>query len=218
MTSMTTKQTDTRSALLNAACQLFAKHGYSSVSTRMITELAGVAHSSIHYHFDTKEALYTEVFRQVFDFDNALDYEELMRQEPYVLKTPEGKSYAIHRIVRDYFKRNVFFRETWQRELVIREMYEHSAVYVQLTDTIFRFQANRRREFFHLLKPDATPLEAYFWGNIPESQGLLYLTLWPSTEQFHDADFMEELKEHVIKTTSIMMIQLLDLPIPEMLR
>ena len=209
---------DTRSDLIDAACQLFAQYGYSDVTTRMISELAGVTHSSIHYHFKSKEAIYKEVFLRVFDLENALDYKKLLEKEPYVLNSPDGKAYAIQRIVRDYFTRIVFYRETWKRELIVRELYENSPIYLYLVDNVMRIEGDRRIEFYQLLKPDCSQAEAFVWAHIPNAQGLMYLLNWPTIEKFRGADFMPELGQRVINTTTVMMIQLLDLPIPEMLR
>jgi AcrR family transcriptional regulator len=215
---MSKKSNSTPSALIDAAGQLFSQHGYSAVSTRMIAELANVAHSSIHYHFETKEAIYKEVFLRIFDLENALDHEKLLEKEPYVLKSPDGKAYAIHRIVRDYFTRNAFYTEQWKRDLVIREIFDHSPAFKYLVDNVLRLELDKRREFFYLLKPDGSSEESFFWANVPDTQGLFYLLNWQLIEKYHGADFMPALQQHVIKTTSVMMIQLLDLPIPEMLR
>ena len=215
---MSKKTNGTRDALIDAACQLFSKHGFSDVTTRMISELAGVAHSSVHYHFKTKEAIYKEVFMHVFDLENALDHKKLIEKEPCVLSTPGGKAYAIQRIVRDFFNRKVFFREPWKRQLYVRELSENSPVFLYLAENVFRLEANLRIEFYHLLKPEGTLSEAFFWAHIPDSSGLMYILNWPTIEKFYGADFMPELQQRVINSTSVMMIQLLDLPIPEMLR
>lgn len=48
---------DTREAILDAALELFAAHGYDGVSIRQITGRAGVNVASVHYHFGGKEAV-----------------------------------------------------------------------------------------------------------------------------------------------------------------
>jgi len=208
----------TRSALIDAACQLFSQHGYFDVTTRMISEFAGVAHSSVHYHFKTKEAIYKEVFLRVFDLENALDHKKLLEKEPDVLNTPNGKAYAIQRIVRDYFSRIVFYRETWKRDLIVRELYESCPIYLYLVDNVLRLEGDLRIEFYQMLKPNCSRAEAFFWAHVPNAQGLMYLLNWPTIEKIRGTDFMPELQQCVVNTTAVMMIQLLDLPIPEMLR
>lgn len=47
--------------ILDAAEELFAGHGYDGVSTRAITELAGVRLNLLSYHFGSKERLFQAV-------------------------------------------------------------------------------------------------------------------------------------------------------------
>jgi AcrR family transcriptional regulator len=54
---------ETRQAILHAARQLFMKHGFRAVTTRMVAEASGVKQPLIYYHFADKEALYLEVQR-----------------------------------------------------------------------------------------------------------------------------------------------------------
>lgn len=53
-----------RQQLLDAAAFLFSQHGLDAVSIRTIAEDAGVAHSSVRYHFQSKQELYDEVLLQ----------------------------------------------------------------------------------------------------------------------------------------------------------
>lgn len=62
--SLAGRSEDARHRLLDVAEELFAQHGFSATSTRMIAKVAGVNLGSLHYYFNTKEALYLEVFRR----------------------------------------------------------------------------------------------------------------------------------------------------------
>ena len=53
-----------RQQLLDAAAVLFAEHGQEKVSIRSIAEAAGMSHSSVRYHFKSKQELYEEVLLQ----------------------------------------------------------------------------------------------------------------------------------------------------------
>jgi AcrR family transcriptional regulator len=44
----------TRAKVLDAAAQVISDHGYSSLSTRLVADAAGVPLSQIHYHFGSK--------------------------------------------------------------------------------------------------------------------------------------------------------------------
>lgn len=48
----------TRLRLLEAAVTMFSKYGYAGASLRQISDLAGVKHGSIKYHYDGKESLW----------------------------------------------------------------------------------------------------------------------------------------------------------------
>lgn len=52
------------SAILNAAERIFGKYGYAGASMREISTEAGVAQALLHYHYGSKENLYTAVFER----------------------------------------------------------------------------------------------------------------------------------------------------------
>jgi len=56
------KHSSTKVKLLNAAENLFADHGFSETSLRMITNNAGVNLASVNYHFGSKKTLIQAVF------------------------------------------------------------------------------------------------------------------------------------------------------------
>ena len=51
-----------RDAVLNAACEIFAKYGYRKASMQDIAEAAGLSKSVVFKYFGTKEQLYRAVF------------------------------------------------------------------------------------------------------------------------------------------------------------
>lgn len=55
----------TRQALVTAARNLFAEHGYSSVSTGDIARATGMTRNAIYYHFPNKESLFRAVYHDV---------------------------------------------------------------------------------------------------------------------------------------------------------
>ena len=56
------RRTDTRQALLDAALQVFLRHGFARATTREIAQAAGVAEGTIYRHFADKYALFHAVF------------------------------------------------------------------------------------------------------------------------------------------------------------
>lgn len=57
---------DTRTAILDAAAQLYADLGYSAVSMREIAGAVGVTPANLYYHFKGKDELIRETLAHVF--------------------------------------------------------------------------------------------------------------------------------------------------------
>lgn len=56
-----------RTAVLDAALELFARHGFADTSLRDISGKSGVSHPLILHHFGSKEELYSAVKRRVVE-------------------------------------------------------------------------------------------------------------------------------------------------------
>lgn len=68
------RKRETHEKLLAAAFQLIAERGVDAVTIQEITEAADVGFGSFYNHFASKEVIYDEVFRRVFEeFGDALD-------------------------------------------------------------------------------------------------------------------------------------------------
>ena len=52
--------------ILNAAEAVFAEHGFSGATTKMISERAGIPKANLHYYFATKAILYGKVVDNIF--------------------------------------------------------------------------------------------------------------------------------------------------------
>jgi AcrR family transcriptional regulator len=62
--SQPSAETETRSRILKAALQLFARRGYDGTTTRDLAEAAGVAEGTLFRHFANKKAILVEVATQ----------------------------------------------------------------------------------------------------------------------------------------------------------
>ncbi len=70
MTSLSRRVRDpqaVQTAVLDAALELFAQHGFADTSLRDISEKSGVSHSLILHHFGSKEDLHAAVKRRVVE-------------------------------------------------------------------------------------------------------------------------------------------------------
>lgn len=207
-----------RHRILEAASHLFAEYGYDSVTTRMIAERVGVTHKSVHYHYKTKEALYTAVFRAIFDVNDILSYDVLLKLEPFALDTPNGKAYAIQRVVTDFFRRHLHFDAEWQRKLVLRELFAPSPIYLRLVEEVLKKESEKMTEFYFILRPEGTMTDAYIWSHMPDALNLYYMVAGSAIEAYFDKKFVMELEYKLTKTTARNMITMLDLPVPDMLK
>jgi len=211
------KTSETRQTILDAACKLFSEYGYNDVTTRMIAENANVNLGGIHYHFGSKETLYVEVYKLANGIADALKLETLLTDEPTLLETPEGKSYAVFRIISDWFHRHFYVSDQWKPKLIFRELFAHSPVYDRLVEEVFKPETQSRLRLYFTLAPNASYADAYLWVHYPDSQVVYYWLSRPDIERYLGKEFFEKNKYLLMKTTIRNMIRSLDLPIPEIL-
>lgn len=55
-------RSDSRERIIDAAERLFADHGYAGCSFRMISKASGINQGLLHYHFASKQNLFSEIF------------------------------------------------------------------------------------------------------------------------------------------------------------
>ena len=73
MNEQTVHSEDPKKRILNAAMEQFSMHGYDGTSIRDICVAANVNVAAVNYYFRSKEQLYHEIFRQLFeDFGHPL--------------------------------------------------------------------------------------------------------------------------------------------------
>ena len=62
----------TRKKILSSAFQIFAEKGFDGLTTRALCRKAKVTSGTLYYHFSSKESLYTEAIRNVYQerYDN----------------------------------------------------------------------------------------------------------------------------------------------------
>jgi len=58
---------DSRTAIFGAAAAEFAARGFAAATVDRIAARARLNKAMVYYHFDGKQALYSEVFREIFD-------------------------------------------------------------------------------------------------------------------------------------------------------
>lgn len=143
----------TRAALLKAAGQAFAQHGFQNASVRHICADAGVNLGAVSHYFGTKEALYREVL--------VLAHRELLASEPVVAMQPgEDPVVAFRRGVAFMLRFTLIRRSNHPHagRIIAREIREPTAA---LDELISRVMQPVRQEMVRivsaLLSPSDTP-------------------------------------------------------------
>lgn len=94
-----TYQINKRDQIIKAALYEFSANGFSGCSMQTIAQKAGVNSASIHYHFKTKENLYTETLKSAFPIDYGPILEKITTR--FELE-PEQKLMAIFYVFRSF--------------------------------------------------------------------------------------------------------------------
>jgi AcrR family transcriptional regulator len=113
----TATETDTRSAILDAATELFALQGLEATSIKAIGQQAGVNSALIYYYFADKAALYDAVLgRMATAFPERLSEAVLSADSPAA-----GLAAVIHA------QAEAFLAEPRLPRLIARELADHAA-------------------------------------------------------------------------------------------
>lgn len=172
---MENKSVNTKSLLVVSAAELFAKHGYDGVSTRMIADKAEVKLSSIHYHFGSKEKLYVEAFTYAHDQRRCPNFGDVIAENPALTETAQGQAEIIRNTVfrtfHDYFKPD---RPEWETQMLTRELANPTSSLAILTEKHFKPDAESASAFYRIIRPKASDDEAAAWSDLLHGHILLY--------------------------------------------
>ncbi|MFF4397471.1 TetR/AcrR family transcriptional regulator [Streptomyces sp. NPDC001480] len=106
---------DTRERILTAACEVIAETGFEKIRMRMVAERAGVSTALLHYHFDTREKLFTEAMTHSFA-NTAVDVDRDAETAPAAV--------ILGRIVRNLLPTDPVLHQDWRlwQELWVRAL------------------------------------------------------------------------------------------------
>lgn len=199
--------------IIETACLLFAEHGYEGIGTNRIATESNVTPERLHLFFSCKDDIYEQVFRKLYDLNNALTYNVLLRRDPTLFDTPEGRVEAVRQVVFDYFRRHVFLEDDWRRKLIRHEQKNPTPLFIRLTEDCAHEESTNLIDLLFLLRSDRDTVDALVWSHIPASQVLFYFNTDGIIERYFDPDIYEELKEIVIQNTAKIMITALGFPV-----
>ena len=109
----------TKSAIVEAAGELFAENGFASVTARQVATAAGVSLSSIPYHFKTMEHLYRCV---VFEASRIAPEADDLIAESLNAEPERAVRLAVEWLIKDFESANT----SWRHRLVRREEFDPS--------------------------------------------------------------------------------------------
>lgn len=120
---------DTKRRLMDAAGEIFSKHGFKAATVRTICRMARANVAAVHYHFGGKQGLYTALLSEAFEAG--------LRRHPPDLGLPasapaEERLYAyIHSFLMRTLGEG---RSAWCGKLLNREMFEPTAALDQIVE------------------------------------------------------------------------------------
>jgi len=171
----TTGAGETRDAILNAAENLFSKHGFYGVTIREVAREAGVDTALVHYYFGAKKALFDAVFTRRAEVWNS---ERVAAVDRYA--EAAGEAMTLEGLF------GAFLRPPFQWSLKGGPGWKHYAALVAQTnanpafggETMARYFDPAIRRLLELVKrllPEARDEDLYWaWHNL---SGALTLTL-----------------------------------------
>src|SRR5262249_39562826 len=129
---------ETRQRLLEAAGEVFAKHGFRDATIREICEKAKANVAAVNYHFGDKEELYASVFDYARTCAVA-QFDGLVAQTT----SPEARLRTfVHAVLTRFFDEG---RPAWLGKLVAQEMIEPTKALDSLINAQIRPNSERLR-------------------------------------------------------------------------
>ena len=161
---MNTHELNTKTALIQAAGELFAQHGLEGTSVRAIAEKAGSNIAAVNYHFGSKENLYKETLLYVARYGETYPAVRFWKDETR-LQTREGQIEAIRGIVVEKFR--VIFAEntpSWFWPLMLRSLLDPSPSLAEVVQNVFKPEHDAITQIVRHIKPEMDEATAHLWG------------------------------------------------------
>lgn len=145
----------TRLRILQAAAEIFADCGYRAATVRQICAKANANIAAINYHFDSKENLYYETFKFVFQDAAALFRDS---KPPAVRNAAEWRAALLDwtRLLLDQVTSPQKMR-VWENKLYARERLDPSRVLPVLMDEFLLPVTDRLEALLRMGLPEDTP-------------------------------------------------------------
>ncbi len=87
-------QENVKEKILDAAITIFSKHGFEGARTRDIAELAQVNIATLHYYFQSKDGIYTNVINKIHELSSAALMPTMLEQREIIENSKNKKEIA----------------------------------------------------------------------------------------------------------------------------
>ncbi len=155
--------------IINAACEVFAKHGYRKASMKDIAEAAGISKSVLFKYFSAKENLYRKLFKLASDSIREADDIVLIEGERDVdmfsLMRRRAKSrlslFKEYPWIYRFSYTAAFDPDCFVRELVTKELEDYKKSHTKMKDIQWNDESTTGEiEYYKGLREDITPAAA----------------------------------------------------------
>lgn len=200
---MATEHHDTKTALILAAGELFAEHGFDGTSVRAIAEKAGANVAAVNYHFGSKQDLYVATLRHVVRSDTGGPVRAFLESATSVC-TPR----ALHAVIREealatFRKLSSPDRPQWRLRLLMRAMFESpSSALDAVIEQTFRPDVGSLMGLARRARPDLPERKLLLWAFSFMGQVSFYMFVREPVLRVLDTaayggEFLEEAADHV---------------------
>jgi len=185
---------ETRRRLIEAAGEIFAKHGHAA-TTKEITDRAGVNAAAINYHFRDKSELYAAVIR------HALSHAPVASQIQATDASPEDRLRAYVTDILQNFRSSS--RPDWHATLITHELVQPTAALQAVIEELIRPRADYIEGIVRdILGPDAPREQVIRAAMSVGSQCFLYpyknqIARWLYPQLLHDEDMQPGI-DHIV--------------------
>ena len=154
----------TKLALILAAGELFAEHGFDGTSIRAIAEKADANIAAISYHFGGKQELHLAALLYAV-------HHGVMKSIPQAVgnlerfETPHQMTEAIRELVHIIFADLLSdVRPLWRTHLLLRAMLDESPAIATIVERTFRPDVDALMAFAKHARPDLSDEQARCWA------------------------------------------------------
>jgi len=205
-----------KNALIHAAGELFAEHGFDGVTVRDIAKRAHANLGSMSYHFENKEALYQEVVRCAIDITQKQDWMSIADSAPTADVSPHDLARAIIACIRVQLA-GIMCRtdRPWRHKIILRELMQPTEAWNTLVEHKILPELECYTRLYRKAIPHATDFDAKIWTFTLHSHAAFYIISMGNMHRLTGADPLSEaFVESIINHVSRLMVASAGLPYP----